>query len=306
MLKKTPAPRAMTGKILSILLGCGLGLNALAADTAAPAAALSVSGQLAQATQAQPAQTPPAQTPPAQTPPAQDNAPAKETPKEPAKEAPKPAAKETPKEPAKEAPKPAPKEAPKEPAKEAPKPAAKEAPKEPAKEAPKPAAKEAPKEAPKDASKDASKEAPNAPGKEGDKAAAAATPAADAGKDAARGPVVVEVYPPAKGAHQPQFSLGDDKARLDGRQLGLALGTVAKDKARGPMTPVAILVDSTMTLADVGGIATLAAQAGMKQVRFFVSDGERNMVTEVVPQAGAAFPRARLESEVMAAPKEPD
>ncbi|OZI37966.1 hypothetical protein CAL29_06285 [Bordetella genomosp. 10] len=273
MLKKTPAPRAMTGKILSILLGCGLGLNALAADAPAPATA-------------QPAQAQPAPAP-------QDNAPAaKEAPKEPAKEAPKPAAKEAPKEPAKEAPKPAAKEAPKpaaakEPAKPA---AAKEAPKEPAKEAPKEAAKEAPKEA----------------AKAEDKAAPAAAPAADAAKDVQRGPVVVEVHPPAKGARQPQFSLGGDAARLDGQQLGQALGTVAKDKARGPMTPVAVLVDADMTLADLNSIATLAAQAGMKQVRFFISDSDRTMVTEVVPQAGHAFPRNRLESEVMAAPKEPD
>lgn len=276
----------MTGTILSILLGCGLGLNALVAQAQAPA---------------------PAQ--PAQTQAAPDNAPAKDA---------TPASKDTP--PAKDA-------APAKPAaKEPAKPAAKEAPKEPAKEAPKPAAgKDAPKEAPKDASKDAPKDAAKAPAKEadkpaakeGDKAAPAAAPAAaapaapaapaaDAAKDTPRGPVVVEVFPPAKGAHQPQFTVGEDATRLDGRQLGLALGGVAKDKARGPMTPVAILVDANMTLADLNGLVSLATQAGMKQIRFFTLDSERTMVTEVVPQTGSAFPRGRLESEVMAAPKEPD
>jgi len=265
----------MTGTILSILLGCGLGLNALVAQAQAPAAAQ-----------------------PAQTQSAPDNAPAKDA---------APASKDTP--PAKDA---APAKAPaKEPAKEAPKPAAgKDAPKDANKEAPK----DANKDAPKDSAKAPSKEADKPAAKEGDKAAPAAAPAAaapaapaaDAAKDTPRGPVVVEVFPPAKGAHQPQFTVGEDATRLDGRQLGLALGGVAKDKARGPMTPVAILVDANMTLADLNGLVNLATQAGMKQIRFFTLDSERTMVTEVVPQTGSAFPRGRLESEVMAAPKEPD
>ncbi|WP_156414316.1 hypothetical protein [Bordetella sp. N] len=276
----------MTGNILSILLGCGLGLNALVAQAQAPTAN-------------QPAQNPPAQTQPAQdsapakdATPAKDAAPAKEAApaKAPAKEAPKPAAKEAPKEAAKPA------------AKEAPKDAAKEAPKDAAKEAPKDAAKDATKDAPKEAAKPADKDAAKEPAKEGDKPAAAA----DASKNVTRGPVVVDVFPPAKGAQQPQFSVGEDSTRLDGRQLAMALGTVAKDKARGPMTPVAVLVDASMSLAELNSIVTLANQAGMKQIRFFVADSERTMVTEVVPQAGTAFPRGRLESEVMAAPKEPD
>jgi biopolymer transport protein ExbD len=284
--KKTPAPRAMKGNILSILLGCGLGLSALAAQAQAPAAT-------------QPAQNPPAQTQPAQdSAPAKDAAPAKEAApaKAPAKEAPKPAAKEAAKPAAKEAPKDATKDA----AKEAPKDATKDATKDAAKEAPKDANKDAAKPADKDAAKDGDKAA----AKEGDKPAAAAD--AVNAKNAPRGPVVVDVFPPAKGAQQPQFAVGDDKTRLDGRQLALALGTVAKDKARGPMTPVAVLVDANMSLAELNSIVTLANQAGMKQIRFFVADSERTMVTEVVPQAGAAFPRGRLESEVMAAPKEPD
>jgi hypothetical protein len=119
----------------------------------------------------------------------------------------------------------------------------------------------------------------------------------------AANPVVVSTYPPAKGAKMPQYSVDADAQRLDGRQLGIALSTVAKDKARGATTPVAVLLDPALTLADVDTLARSVTQSGMNNVRYFVYQGDRSMVAEMVPHTASAFPRSRLESEIMAAPK---
>jgi hypothetical protein len=119
----------------------------------------------------------------------------------------------------------------------------------------------------------------------------------------AASPVVVSTYPPAKGAKMPQYSVDADTQRLDGRQLGIALSTVAKDKARGATTPVAVLLDPALTLADVDTLARSVTQSGMNNVRYFVYQGDRSMVAEMAPHTASAFPRSRLESEIMAAPK---
>lgn len=119
----------------------------------------------------------------------------------------------------------------------------------------------------------------------------------------AAGPVVVDSYPPAKGAKSPQYTVNGNASRLDGRQLGAALGAVAKDKARGANTPVAVLLDPALTLADVDSLTRSVSQSGMNNVRYFVYQDGRSMVAEMTPRGNAAFPRTRLESEVMAAPK---
>jgi hypothetical protein len=121
---------------------------------------------------------------------------------------------------------------------------------------------------------------------------------------AARSPVVVDTYPPAKGAKTPQYTLDADTRRLDGRQLGMALMAVAKDKARGANTPVAVLVDPTLTLNDLNAVARVMRQSGMKHVRYFQYQADHSMVAEFVPgNPDNAFPRSRLDSEVMAAPR---
>ncbi|ARP83173.1 hypothetical protein CAL12_21710 [Bordetella genomosp. 8] len=124
------------------------------------------------------------------------------------------------------------------------------------------------------------------------------------GAAAARSPVVVDTFPPAKGAKTPQYTVDADARRLDGKQLGMALTAVARDKKRGPDTPVAVLVDPTLTLNDISALARVVHQAGMKSARYFQYQRDRGMITEFVPgNPDAAFPRARLDSEVMAAPK---
>jgi hypothetical protein len=121
---------------------------------------------------------------------------------------------------------------------------------------------------------------------------------------AARSPVVVDTYPPAKGAKAPRYSVDADARRLDGKQLGMALAAVAKDKKRGVDTPVAVLVDPALTINDLNAVARVVRQAGMKHVRYFQYQADRSMVAELVPgNPDGAFPRSRLESEVMAAPK---
>lgn len=120
----------------------------------------------------------------------------------------------------------------------------------------------------------------------------------------AAGPVVVDSYVPAKGTRTPQFTVDGATRKLDARQMGRALDGVAKDKARGPSTPVAVLLDPALTLKDVSTVVRFVGQAGMKHVRYFIYQGtDRNMVMEMNPGAGHAFPRSRLDSEVMAAPK---
>jgi hypothetical protein len=119
----------------------------------------------------------------------------------------------------------------------------------------------------------------------------------------AAGPVVVDAHPPAKGAKSPQYTVDADTRRLDGKQLGQALAAVAKDKARGVNTPVAVLVDPTLSMNDVGALARVVRQSGMKNVRYFVYHGDPSMVAEFVPGSDNAFPRSRLDSEMMAAPK---
>jgi hypothetical protein len=121
---------------------------------------------------------------------------------------------------------------------------------------------------------------------------------------AARSPVVVDTFPPAKGAKAPQYTVDADGRRLDGKQLGMALAGVARDKKRGADTPVAVLVDPALTLNDVSALARTVHQAGMKNAKYFLYQRDRAMVTEFVPgNPDNAFPRSRLESEVMAAPK---
>lgn len=124
-----------------------------------------------------------------------------------------------------------------------------------------------------------------------------------AGAAMAASPVVVDAHPPAKGAKSPQYTVDADTRRLDGRQLAIALAAVAKDKTRGAGTPVAVLLDPALSLNDVGVLARVMRQSGMKQVRYFVYQGDRSMVAEFVPGGDNAFPRSRLESEVMAAPR---
>jgi hypothetical protein len=119
----------------------------------------------------------------------------------------------------------------------------------------------------------------------------------------AAGPVVVDAHPPAKGARSPQYTVDADTRLLDGNQLGRALAAVAKDKARGANTPVAVLVDPALSMNDVSALARVVRQSGMKHVRYFVYHGDRSMVAEFVPGGDNAFPRSRLDSEVMAAPK---
>ena len=120
----------------------------------------------------------------------------------------------------------------------------------------------------------------------------------------AAGPVVVDSHVPAKGARAPQFTVVGATRKLDARQMGRALDGVAKDSRRGPSTPVAVLLDPALTLKDVGTVVRFVGQSGMKHVRYFVYQGaDRNMVMEMSPGAGQAFPRSRLDSEVMAAPK---
>lgn len=121
---------------------------------------------------------------------------------------------------------------------------------------------------------------------------------------AARSPVVVDTFPPAKGAKTPQYTVDADARRLDSKQLGMALAAVAKDKKRGPATPVAVLVDPALSLNDIDALARAVRLSGMKNARYFVYQHERAMVVEFVPgNPDNAFPRSRLDSEVMAAPK---
>lgn len=121
---------------------------------------------------------------------------------------------------------------------------------------------------------------------------------------AARSPVVVETFPPPKGAKAPQYTVDTDARRLDGKQLGMALAAVARDKKRGPDTPVAVLVDPTLTLNDINALARVVHQSGMKSARYFQYQRDRAMIMEFVPgNPDGAFPRTRLDSEVMAAPK---
>ncbi|ANN68220.1 hypothetical protein [Bordetella bronchialis] len=121
---------------------------------------------------------------------------------------------------------------------------------------------------------------------------------------AARSPVVVDTFPPPKGAKTPQYTVDGDARRLDGKQLGMALAAVARDKKRGADTPVAVLLDPVLTLNDIGALARVVNQSGMKRARYFVYQRDRSMVTEFTPgNPDNAFPRSRLDSEVMAAPK---
>jgi hypothetical protein len=121
---------------------------------------------------------------------------------------------------------------------------------------------------------------------------------------AARSPVVVDMHPPAKGVKAPQYTVDADPRRLDGRQLGMALAAVARDKKRGADTPVAVLVDPALSLNDVNAAARIVRKSGMKHARYFLYEGDRSMVSEFVPSnPDNAFPRSRLDSEVMAAPK---
>lgn len=117
------------------------------------------------------------------------------------------------------------------------------------------------------------------------------------------GPVVIDTYAPAKGAKTPQFTVDADTRPLDADQLGQSLAAVVQDKGRGADTPVAVLLDPALTLVDVGNLVELVDKSGLKHVRYFVYDGGRTMVAEAVPRAGQSFPRSRLDSEVMAAPK---
>lgn len=121
---------------------------------------------------------------------------------------------------------------------------------------------------------------------------------------AARSPVVVDTFPPAKGAKTPQYTVDADARRLDGKQLGMALTAVARDKKRGPDTPVAVLVDPTLSVNDINALARVVHLSGMKNARYFVYQRDRAMVMEFTPgNPDNAFPRSRLDSEVMAAPK---
>ncbi|ARP85703.1 hypothetical protein [Bordetella genomosp. 9] len=121
---------------------------------------------------------------------------------------------------------------------------------------------------------------------------------------AARSPVIVDTYPPAKGGKAPQYTVDAETRRLDRRQLGMALAAVGKDKNRGVNTPVAVLIDPALSLTDINAVSRVVRQSGMKHVRYFVYQGDRSMVSEFVPSnPDSAFPRSRLESEMMAAPK---
>ncbi len=114
----------------------------------------------------------------------------------------------------------------------------------------------------------------------------------------------VDTYAPAKGAKTPQYTVDADARRLDGKQLGMALAAVARDKKRGPVTPVAVLVDPALTVNDINALARVVSLSGMKNARYFVHQRDRAMIMEFTPaNPDNAFPLSRLDSEVMAAPK---
>jgi hypothetical protein len=117
------------------------------------------------------------------------------------------------------------------------------------------------------------------------------------------GPVVVDTYAPSQSIKKTQFTIEPDTRPLDADQLRQTLQGVTDDKARGPHTPVAVMLDPALTLEQVAKIRKALDASGLDNVRYFIYDGDRTMVYEAVPRAGEAFPRTRLESEVMAAPK---
>jgi hypothetical protein len=105
-----------------------------------------------------------------------------------------------------------------------------------------------------------------------------------------------------------QYTLDADKRRHSVHHLAPVLGTIAKNKGWGGATPMAVLLDPGLSLNDVSGLVRIIQRSGMRNVRYFVYQQNRLMVAEL--RFGAvnafpdnAFPRSRLDSEMMAAPR---
>jgi len=121
-------------------------------------------------------------------------------------------------------------------------------------------------------------------------------------------PVVVDTYVATKLGKTLQYTVNAEKHRFNTFQLGQVLSALAKDKRRGATLPVAVLLDPSLSLNEVSALARLVQRSGMRYARYFVYQTNRSMLAElqfnsvkVFPDN--AFPRARLEAEMMAAPK---
>jgi hypothetical protein len=116
-------------------------------------------------------------------------------------------------------------------------------------------------------------------------------------------PVVIDTYAQGKAAVSAQYTVNADHRRLDRYQLRQALFMVAKDKTRGVTTPVAVLLDPALSLKEVSAVERVVKQAGLRQVRYFIYQSNRSMMKELMLSSDKIFPRSRLDSEMMAAPK---